>query len=119
MGLMQIGFLWDSFFNLSLLRQGFTIVGGDLNFSLGNSKVWRHYTIFYPLTNYFLRNLDDCGLFGVAPVKLRLAWRNKRVDPDRISKRLDRFLMSEDFLNDSMRLNNRLIQEGIPITIKL
>jgi hypothetical protein len=48
--------------------------------------------------------LEDYGVFDVEPIKLRLAWINKRVGVDRISKILNRYILYEALMNDIVRI---------------
>jgi hypothetical protein len=47
-----------------------------------------------------LEVLRRWGLIDVATIKLSPTWRNKRVGDDRVSKRVDKFLILEEFAND-------------------
>ena len=44
---------WDKLFNKSLLREDRVIIGGDLNFSLGQTEVWGPHACVDLLMNYF------------------------------------------------------------------
>ena len=50
------------------------------------------------LTNYFIIILDEISMYDIPPIKLRPTWINKRIDQDRIAKRLDRFIINEGTL---------------------
>jgi hypothetical protein len=52
------------------------------------------------LYGYFLRKLEDSRLVDIEPAKLTPTWRNKRIGEERITKRLDRFLFFEPWLDD-------------------
>jgi hypothetical protein len=52
------------------------------------------------LSSYFIRKMEEVGLLDIEPTKLTPTWRNKRTGEARISKRLDRFLISEGFLDE-------------------
>jgi hypothetical protein len=67
--------------------------GGDLNFTLGASKVWGIVTQLDPLSRYFIRKLEETCLLDIEPSKLSPTWSNKRVGEARIAKRLDMFLI--------------------------
>eukprot|EP01018_Ginkgo_biloba_P020280 Gb_31029 [translate_table: standard] len=43
--------------------------------------------------DFFIRSLEEVGLYDIEPVKLRPTWSNKRVGEERIAKMIDRFLM--------------------------
>ena len=87
--------LWDKMFSLSLLSHEQVILGGDLNFSLGSSEIWGPRAIVDPLEEYFKNHLVQRDLVDLNQIKLNPTWRNRRVGEDRISKRLDRFLIAD------------------------
>jgi len=85
---------WNKFLNLNLLKAENIILRGNLTFSLGNVGVWGPSTQVDSLLEYFMRNLENVGLFGIDPFKLKPTWRNKRVDEGRVAKILDIFVLS-------------------------
>jgi hypothetical protein len=92
---------WNSLTDCDWFKRKYFILGGDLNFSLGASEVWGPRAAPDPLKNYFLKFLDQWGLVDVEPQKLTPTWCNRRVGSDRVAKRLDRFLLTDDLLDSS------------------
>jgi hypothetical protein len=80
------------------------ILGGDINFSVGAAEIWGPKTRTNPLYVFFIHILDEKGLSDVALVKLNPTWRNMRVGEDIISKRIDRFLISEKLLETPLHI---------------
>ena len=62
---------WDNVFNNLLLRGDLAIIGGDLNFSLGQSKVWGPHACADLLTNYFTQELVERKYLDIEPMKLK------------------------------------------------
>jgi hypothetical protein len=56
--------------------------------------------------------LEDVGLFDVEPIEMKPTWRNKRIRDERIAKTLDRFLVSEPLLDDTIRIRQRVSSGG-------
>jgi hypothetical protein len=91
--------LWESLLWKSFISKDNMIIGGDLNFSLGAAEVWGPRARADPLMDFFCHSLSEAGLLDLAPLKLLPTWRNKQTREDRITKRLDRFLVSENLMN--------------------
>ena len=99
---------WDTIFNHSLLRREKLIIGGDLNFSLGQTKVWGPHARPDSLTDYFTRNLVDRNWLDVEPCVLKPTWKNNKCGEGRVVKRLDRFLVTEQIV-----YNHQLIRQWV------
>jgi len=93
---------WQNFFNSSLLKRDHVFIGGDLNFTLGDNKIWGPSAKKDPLSNFFIHKLDDVGLFDIQPIKYAPAWRKMHFGDDRVAKRLDIFLLSEPLLHGNL-----------------
>jgi hypothetical protein len=78
------------------------IIGGNLNFSLGEIEAWGPRTHADSQTDLFRHILSKGGLLDLAPLKLCPTWRNKRTGEDQITKRLDRFLIFDKILNQDL-----------------
>jgi len=89
---------WLDLFSKSLMKSPQTVVGGDLNFSLGRAEAWGPSAREDPLTDFFHQILSDHNLIDPSPINLKPTWRNRRIGEDRIAKRLDRFLISEGLI---------------------
>ena len=77
---------------------------GDPHFSIGEDKVWGDKARVDLLINYFFSKISRGILFNIEHVKLRPTWKNKRIKPYRIEKRLDRFLTSKNFVEIPLRV---------------
>ena len=69
------------------------VVGGDLNFSLGHSKIWGVKARVDVLTDFFTHLFEDLGLIDITPLDSRPTWYNRRIGSESICKRLDRLLL--------------------------
>jgi hypothetical protein len=54
-----------------------------------------------PLKNHFLHNIMDFRLCDVKPITLVATWRNIKTRNEGITKRLNRYLVSENSLDKS------------------
>ena len=70
------------------------VIGEDLKFTLGASKIWGLVSHNDYLLRYFIRNMEVAGLLDIELEKLTPTWRNKRIGEEIIAKRLDFFLIS-------------------------
>ena len=93
---------WDSFKNSDISRKENLIIGGDLNFTLGANKIWGPKVRTDPLALFFSNLLQNMNLIDLDPQKSKLSWTNRRVGEDRITKRLDRFLLVENILDENL-----------------
>ena len=90
---------WSNIFSLDCLKNSRMIIGGDLNFSLGFSKIWGARARLDNLSTFFSGKMDGFGIVDVAPSVIVPTWSNRRVGIDNISKILDRLLVSADLLD--------------------
>ena len=74
------------------------IFGGDLNFSLGLSKIWGDRARSDCLSDFFAKFLNDHGLVDIVPSVILPTWTNRRVGSENICKRLDRLMIYVDLL---------------------
>jgi hypothetical protein len=90
---------------------------------LGLSEVWGTHARVDPLTGYFTQKIVECNLLDIEPVKLKPTWRNNRVGEDSIAKRLDRFLLTDSFLENLVHLKQWIgfggISDHFPIFLEL
>jgi endonuclease/exonuclease/phosphatase family metal-dependent hydrolase len=86
---------WVNLFAKDLLKTELLILGGDLNFSLGEAESWGPTAHPDSQAGFFSHLLASNGLIDVAPLKMLPTWRNMRVGEARVAKRIDRFLISE------------------------
>ena len=90
---------WNNLLSLECLKTTRLIFGGDLNFSLGCLESWGVKASVDSLSDFFSENLDAFGLVDAVPHVLAPTWSNRRVGTENICKRLDRLLISVDFLD--------------------
>jgi hypothetical protein len=89
--------LWDNLFTKKLLNTELLILGGDLNFSLGEAESWGPNAHPNSQVVYFRHLIDSKGLIDVAPPNMLPTWRNMRTGEAKVAKTLDRFLIFESF----------------------
>ena len=75
------------------------ILAGDLNLTLNASEIWDIKAQLDPLGPFFSKLFSDHQLVDVAPPFAGPTWRNGRMGEDGISKRLDRFLLSDQLIS--------------------
>lgn len=92
---------WNNLLSKSFMNHDALIIGRDLNLSIGDVESWGPLATPDPLSDFFLNLLDSKGLLNIDLLKIRPTWSNRRIGQQRISKRLDRFLISKNMLNDS------------------
>ena len=93
---------WDAFKNFVISKKENLIIGGDLNFTLGAHEIWGPKARTYPLAPFFINLLQNLKLIDLDPIKLNPYWTNIRVGEDIIAKRLDRFLLAENILDENL-----------------
>ena len=54
------------------------IIGGDLNFFLGQVEVWGFHAHVDLLIDYFTQKLVERNWLDIKPIKLKTAWKNNR-----------------------------------------
>lgn len=74
------------------------IMGGDLNFSMGEAEIWGTSVRMDELSDFFRHRLSQVGVTNVPPTKMTPTWRNRRMGEDFVAKRLDRFLITDPLL---------------------
>lgn len=92
---------WEGLLINSFCDWDKVILGGNLNFSLRAREVWGMRAYLDHLTDFFIHVLDQRGLVDIEPTKVNPTWRNQRTREDKISKRLNHFLVVEK-LRESM-----------------
>ena len=90
---------WNNFLNMDCLKCDRLILGGDLNFSLGLSKIWGVTERVDCLSNFFTKTMENFGLVDIDPSVMLPTRSNRRVGDDSICKRLDRLLGFADLLD--------------------
>ena len=90
---------WDRDELGGLLSQPNMVLAGDLNLTLNWSEVWGKKAHPDPLAPFFSHLFSSHQLVDIAPASIGPTWRNGRSGDDRISKRLDRFLLSSSLID--------------------
>jgi hypothetical protein len=70
---------WETLLKKQLLKVENLILGGDLNFSLGEAEFWGPTAHPDPQSGIFSHLLMDHGLIDISPLKLLPTWRNMRM----------------------------------------
>ena len=79
------------------------ILVGDLDFTLGANEIWGIKVQLDPLAPFFSQLIADHNLVDLYPTYVGPTWRNGRSGIDGISKRLDRFLLSDSIVSSLHR----------------
>eukprot|EP00253_Pinus_taeda_P012292 PITA_12292 len=91
---------WNRLLNLSLMTASHTILGGDLNFSLGFRESWGSMAQVDSIT-YFMRNALEQADFVDVPMHQPMpTWCNRRVGEAALAHRLDRFLLKGPLIQE-------------------
>jgi hypothetical protein len=97
---------------MKCIQNGLIMIGGDLNFTLGASEIWGLVALVDYLLVYILIKMEEVGLLYIETAELTPTHRNKRTGDDRIMKRLDWFLIYEDFLDEVARVKQWVTSRG-------
>jgi hypothetical protein len=81
-------------------------VRGDLQFSLGRYKIWDLVAITNNISKYFVWKMKELGIYDIEPINKNLTWHNIRFGDRRITKLLDRILVSYYFIEDLIRIRH-------------
>jgi exonuclease III len=89
---------WNQVADSGLLSIKNLIIVGDMNLTLSSKEVWGGSSSVGFSDGFYKSLFQEKHLIDVAPGKIVPTWRNGWSGADRISKRLDRFLIAEDYL---------------------
>ena len=89
---------WDNIFSLDLFCGELDVIGGDLNFSLGQAEVWGPFARPDLHSDYFTQKLIERNWLDIELVRLKPTWHNNRCGDGRVEKHLDHFLVSENMV---------------------
>jgi hypothetical protein len=95
---------WQQVESQGLLDLHNLVLAGDLNFTLNSGEIWGVSSIQDPLADFFTTLFNSHGLVDFPPAILSPTWRNGRLGKDHISKRLDRFYISDSLATTSDRI---------------
>lgn len=90
---------WLNFLEHNLVTNT-TIIGEDLNFSLGMEESQGHRAQIDPILEKMSIVLDTYELVDVPMDKKVPTWHNRRMGEAALGQRLDRFLIHEEFLHN-------------------
>lgn len=88
------------------IKSSNVILGGDLNFIVSAEEIWGQGARMDPLGPSFIEFFKSHGLVDIELVDMKPTWRNRRRILEGISKRLNRFYMTEDLLSKSHRFRS-------------
>jgi hypothetical protein len=91
----------------------YSIINGDLKFTLGDSEILGASAERDPLSKIFILKLDEVDLSDIHLVKYNPTWRKLRIGGDRVSNRLDRFLLSDTLLKGPKRFIQWVASKGL------
>jgi len=104
---------WDELTGNPLLSGDSLVIGGDLNFSLGQNEVWGPHAHVDSLAGYFVQKLAAKGWLDIDPIKLKPTWKNNRCGESRVAKRIDRFLVAEQMVDRFFQVRQWVGSGGI------
>lgn len=104
---------WQHLLHLTILNDDRTIIGGDLNFSLGYRESWGSAAQIDPITDFMNSLLEQSNFVDIPMQKVQPTWRNKRVGDAALARRLDRFLMKDAFLQSLQQYKQWVGSGGI------
>jgi hypothetical protein len=96
----------------SILKYGFSLVKGDINFTLGTNKIWGSTAQMDNLVEFIIPTLEYVGLLNLQPPKLMPTWRNMGIFGHNISKRLDNFIIYQSLLVINIRVQQWVSMGG-------
>eukprot|EP00253_Pinus_taeda_P031163 PITA_31163 len=91
---------WNRLLNLSLLAASHTILGGDLNFSMGFRESWGSMAQVDSITDFMRNALEQADFVDVPMQQPMPTWRNRRVGEAVLARRLDRFLLKGPLIQE-------------------
>ena len=96
---------WDRLAGFGALDIPNLILGGDLNLTLNNNESWGKNARPDALAPFFTHLFKQKSLIDLAPIKHMPTWRNRRSGDQTVSKRIDRFLVSDSLIWSDLILN--------------
>lgn len=91
---------WNQLLDSGLLGEENLIIVGDLNFTLSTREVWGEQAQIDPMANFFSNTLQSTGLIDLHPSVMSPAWWIGMSGSSGISKRLDRFVLASNLLEN-------------------
>jgi hypothetical protein len=105
--------VWDELSNvLKFLKDQLVILGGDFNAIIEEEEklggIQPNKKCMEDFKSFILEN----NLFDYKPSNVKITWTNRRKNLFQIAKRLDRFLLSADWLSSSIEFSSSIL--GLP-----
>ena len=97
----------ESFLNLHQLEN--IIVAGDLNVTLVANEKKGGMLVRDPSREWVGDLILGWDLIDIKPVKGKFTWTNKRLGPDHVAARLDRFLVHSSFLSLGLLASSKIL----------
>jgi exonuclease III len=105
---------WSSLFALKdSIDLNTVIVGGDFNTHLNQGEKKGGNRVRDPFSEKLLDLISNWDLQDIKPLKGRYTWNNRRSGLSHIASRLDRFLISNDFLLSSFDIESCIIPSAL------
>ena len=82
---------WEALQTSPLLRSENVVIGGDVNFTLGDHEISGPRERVDPLAKFFINLLQNIKMVDLDPQKIKQTWTNRRSGEDRIAKSLTNF----------------------------
>lgn len=113
---------WDATKHEGLLDHDHLLLAGDFNITLSSAETWGKDARLDNLCAYLYDFFEDLGLNDIAPIPLSPTWCNDRLDDGKISKRLDRFMLSDRLLSNLHKFRTwsilSTISDHLPIILE-
>jgi exonuclease III len=114
---------WSKVSASGLLAKPNLILAGDFNFTLSSSEIWGTNASTDATASQFSDIFQQHNLVDLLPVEVVPTWRNGRSGTTSISKRLDRFFLSDSLLQHADRYRTWVaypyISDHAPIILQL
>ena len=114
---------WEAFFNSIMMETRNVLIGGDLNLTLSEKENWGISARRDDLSSYFANLFESMELVDIQLLKLMPTWRNNKSGDQAISKRLDRFMLSENLLSGSLIIRTWVevggLSDHLPVLLQI
>ena len=104
---------WERLARSGALNIPNLILGRDLNLTLNNNEDCCKNARSDALAPFFTHLFKLKNLIDLAPIKHMPTWRNRRSGDQAVSKRLDRFLVSDSLIGSDLILKATVETKGI------
>jgi hypothetical protein len=114
---------WERLDDIGLLAAKNLILAGDLNLITSPKEMWGEKASIDPLMSFFNHIFYKNALIDMKPAELLPTWRNGRLGPAGIAKRLDRFLNCRGatlaFLQQTRMGKSPFLSDHAPICLQI